>query len=269
MNKIITIILVFCSVIVSGQTSLRSGILGYWKFEESSGTTAFDETGNSNDGTYVSSPTIVTGKVGSCRSYNGINQYVDCGDAGISGTSYSVSAWIITNSVAVNRVIVGYRTDNQGNVTNLIQLDQNNADARFLVRDNSSNIANASASSVLSVSTWYHLVGVRNGNNLTLYVDGQQAATASQTFGTQILNRLIVSGFWNDVNAQVENEFNGKIDEVIIHERSLTALEAEMLYNNDTGLLYVQENFKKNKNYEKLINYVIDGMYLAWMGAGN
>src|SRR3989344_2045736 len=45
-----------------------NGLIGYWAFEEQSGTTAGDSSGNGNTGTLVNGPTWTTGKVGPLTS---------------------------------------------------------------------------------------------------------------------------------------------------------------------------------------------------------
>jgi hypothetical protein len=47
------------------------GLVGYWKFDEGSGTTANDSSGYGNNGTLYNSPTWTTGKVGGALSFNG------------------------------------------------------------------------------------------------------------------------------------------------------------------------------------------------------
>lgn len=261
MNKILTIVLVFCSCLVFGQggsPNLRNQEL-FSKYEET-GITARDETGK-NSGTYIGSPSQVNGKVGKCRTFTEVtSKYIDYGDIGDLGNEYSVAAWINTNDITGSELIVGYRTDNQLNQNNIaIQLDINNGDARFLVRDNSLNLGNATASSVISAGTWYLIIGVRSGNNLTLYVDGESAATDSQTFGTIIMNRLIVSNFWNDAGNSIGNSpFNGEIDEVMIFPRAIKSIEVRQLfYGSSSGLLYVYENFKNGKiTFHEYLNYL-------------
>lgn len=45
------------------RTRRRRGIVGYWNFDETSGTTAADSSGNNNAGTLVNSPSWIAGKV--------------------------------------------------------------------------------------------------------------------------------------------------------------------------------------------------------------
>jgi hypothetical protein len=49
---------------------------GWWRFEETSGTSAADASGNGNTGTLVNTPTRIVGKIGNALQFNGTNQSV-------------------------------------------------------------------------------------------------------------------------------------------------------------------------------------------------
>src|SRR3989344_4445776 len=54
-----------------------NGLIGYWNFDEGSGTIAEDSSGNGNTGTLVNGSTWTTGKVGSgAVSFDGVNDEV-------------------------------------------------------------------------------------------------------------------------------------------------------------------------------------------------
>jgi hypothetical protein len=49
------------------------GLVGYWPFDEGTGTIAYDYSGNGNNGTLVNNPQWVDGKVGKALMFNGTN----------------------------------------------------------------------------------------------------------------------------------------------------------------------------------------------------
>ena len=76
----------------SGGTTVNGGTLqlgdgtgagseGLWKFDETSGTTASDSSGNGNTGTLVNGAAWTTGKIGGAVALNGQNAYVSVPDA--------------------------------------------------------------------------------------------------------------------------------------------------------------------------------------------
>jgi len=70
-------------------------LVGYWQFDEGTGTNTYDASGNGNDGTLVNTPTWTTARVGDyALEFNGENTYVDIGtDLGVF-PNISVEAWV-------------------------------------------------------------------------------------------------------------------------------------------------------------------------------
>jgi hypothetical protein len=76
-------------------------LVGYWPFDEGSGTIAKDYSGNGNDGTLcngstcgVQGPTWTTGKVGGALSFDGVDDYVDTSLIFNSPSYFTVAAWV-------------------------------------------------------------------------------------------------------------------------------------------------------------------------------
>jgi hypothetical protein len=74
---------------------LLTGLIGHWTFDEGSGTTVADSSGNNNTGTLVNGPTWDTGKIGGALSFDGSDDYVDASNLSYN-TDYplTVSLWI-------------------------------------------------------------------------------------------------------------------------------------------------------------------------------
>ena len=76
-------------------SALPSGLVGYWKFSEGSGTTAADSSGNGYTATLVNGVTWTTGKVGGAITANGTNQYVSIPAINFSATAaVSIAMWV-------------------------------------------------------------------------------------------------------------------------------------------------------------------------------
>jgi hypothetical protein len=76
-------IISFVAVLGTGLTSVAQAadpdLVGHWTFDEGSGTTAFDSSGNGNDGIFNCDPQWVPGKLGGALEFNG-DDYLDCGN---------------------------------------------------------------------------------------------------------------------------------------------------------------------------------------------
>ena len=56
---------------------ILNGLVGWWKFDETNGTVAYDSSGNGNDGNLTNGPTWVGGKIGGALSFDGGDDFVD------------------------------------------------------------------------------------------------------------------------------------------------------------------------------------------------
>src|SRR5204862_137856 len=58
-----------------GSSSLTTGLVGYWPFDEGGGSTASDASGSGNTGTLVSGPEWTAGRRGSALARSGVASY--------------------------------------------------------------------------------------------------------------------------------------------------------------------------------------------------
>ena len=76
---------------------MTAGQLGYWAFDEGSGTTVKDSSGKGNNGTLVGGPLWVDGKFGKALQFDGVDDYVQVPhNASLIPTTgkATVSVWI-------------------------------------------------------------------------------------------------------------------------------------------------------------------------------
>ena len=79
----------------TGLTVTGSGLVGYWTFDDGSGTTAVDSSGNGHPVTLVNGVSWVTGKIGGAISANGVNPDASIPAIDLSGTSaVTVAMWV-------------------------------------------------------------------------------------------------------------------------------------------------------------------------------
>jgi hypothetical protein len=204
--------------------------VSWWKFDEGQGTIAYDSAGM-HDG-IIYGATWTTGQFNSALDFDGINDYVDMADTvkNYLETSYTVSAWIKTNTVSAIDAfsIITYRHSTEINPV-LFTLGQYNADISFAVRDNAHNLAQPVYTNALTTNAWYHVAGVREGNVLNVYVNGVSGIPASATFGEISPDNLKIGALHFGGNP-VSNYFDGTIDDVKILNIALSASKIQQLH---------------------------------------
>ncbi|MDD5431035.1 MAG: LamG domain-containing protein, partial [Candidatus Pacebacteria bacterium] len=204
-----------------GDTSL----VGYWKFDEGTGTSAYDASGNGYTGTLTNHATYTAGKVGGYAvTLDGTDDYVDLGDIDYSSyTGLTVSFWIYINSAKT------------GVDEALISNDNWNTDIGFHIRkytNDNSYFYHASSGflKALGFSQWKHIVFVINkGSNMMGYSDGTLMASP-----TSISSYNLDTGHHTLVGANASSigmYFQGYFDDVRIYNRALSAGEILALYN--------------------------------------
>ncbi len=211
----------------------NDALVGYWKFDDGSGTTTQDSSGNSNTATLVDGPIWTSGKINGAISYDGTDDYVDCGtnsSLNLTG-SLTIIAWINPKSFGQN----GWGR--------IVDKGDTSAGYSFFVDEDVQSIAYVtyggevanSNSNVISLDTWQHVAAVYNesSSSVTFYVDGQEAGSSSySTSPLDSSNDPLVIGIRGyDLN----RAFDGIIDDVRVYNRALSAIEVLQLYNEGTS----------------------------------
>lgn len=204
------------------------GLIGYWSFDEGSGSVATDTSGYGNNGTLQGGPTWVTGKIGKALQFDGVDDYIDCG-AGTSlhldGNSFTIAAWIKLDQISRNNNFVGKGGTEAANQLLHFGIRSSN-NWMFAFYSNDLNVQGAPA-----VGTWYHLVGTYDAttNNKKLYLNG--SLIGQNTPSSDLLNTDSYPLLIGARNASDHYYTKGLIDEVRLYDRVLTAAEISAAYN--------------------------------------
>lgn len=206
-----------------------SAMQAYLKFDESSGTTAFDATTNAWDGTLVNGATFVAGYSNNAVSLNSNNlQYVTL-PAGVvrSLSNFTIAAWVNQTTTASWMRVFDFGT---GTATYmfLAPLPGGASAPRFAFRLNSGTEQQINGTSAVSVGAWHHFAVTLNGSVGILYVDGVAVGTNSSmslnpsSLGSTTQNYIGKSQF-------ADPYFNGMVDEFRIYNGALSASEVATL----------------------------------------
>ncbi len=209
-----------------------TGLVGYWNFNEDTGSVAYDSSGNSYNGT-ISGAAWVPGYIGSALSFNGTSSYVET--VGIPFTNtFSVSAWV--NAAVTTQT--GYARIAETHYNNGLYLGLNSSGTKykFIVNDaagasGTCGAAFGCAEGGAIVGGWHLVTGTYNGTTAILYVDGVQVATETFAAPASISLPLYIGRYYGGSGYG----WNGIIDEVRLYSRALAASEVSALYSYTGG----------------------------------
>ena len=210
---------------------ISNGLVNYWKFDEGTGATAQNSSNSENAGTLINGPTWTNGKIDGALNFDGVDDYVTCGD----GTSLNltgnltISAWINPQSFGQGgwgRIV----DKGNGSTGYSMLIESSNNRLGYVVYG--SYVAYSSAN-IIELNTWQHVTVVydESSDSVAFYIDGQPAGTTGySTPPLDSANDPLVIGIRGyDSN----RAFDGTIDEVRIYNQALTADEVLALFNVD------------------------------------
>jgi len=198
-----------------------SGIVAAYGFEEGSGTSTADASGNGNAGVLSATSWVTAGKFGSALSFDGSSSRVSVNDApSLDLTdSLTIEAWVSPRALSNwNAVALKERTG--GIVYSLYANDVSDRPVGQLDIDGEQN---AYGTGTLPPNSWTHLASSWDGNTLRLYVNGIQVGTKAVS-GTLANSSGPFSIGGNEVWGE---HFSGLIDELRLYNRALSATEVQ------------------------------------------
>ncbi len=154
--------------------SLGSSLVAQYDFEEGSGSSAGDFSGNGNTGTLVGSPYWSTDTPYAGSKYSlgfGGGNYVDTARGlGLGSTNFTISAWIKTTSAAGQMYFAAT------NSSDWFRFGVSVGNVAFLLGNGSFTESDCGTRPV-NDGKWHHLAGSFSRTDLTVtcYIDGQQS----------------------------------------------------------------------------------------------
>ncbi len=198
-------------------------LVGYWKFDEGSGNTAYDLSSYANDGAINGDPKWVAGKMGAALEFDGSDDNVDCGnDPSLNiNDRITVAAWVKTTSTAHGYFVSkGTAWDETGHYA--IGQEYNVPMTFQFEIAGSGGTVELDSNVAVNDGQWHHIVGTYDDPDVRVYIDGVEQNSAT---GTNRLTDSAVGGL--TIGQRGGNIISGIIDEVRIYNHALT--EGEIL----------------------------------------
>jgi hypothetical protein len=250
------LLFMFLLLSVPSQAQLQgegSGLVGWWKFDEGSGTVALDSSGKGHDGTLRNGPAWVAGKIGSgALSFDGVSTFVDIPastDFDFAG-QYTISAWVYSTNPDPRVSAVARAMDNLWHLWTLEQVLSGRFDIEYVARSvyGISSYRGQGYGLGYSANAWHHVVGVKlpsPDNFVRVYIDGQQGVDSrALTDPDPDLSGVHVT-IGSRRSIAPDAVWFGYIDDVRIYNRALSASEVSDLFNQrDTQLPNPPQNLR-------------------------
>ncbi len=221
-------------------TTQENALVGYWKFDGGTSgnianntTVGFeDSSGNNNNGTAKNTNSTgmawAVGKQGGAVNFDGVDDYVDCGnkpslnitDAVTIMAWVRMSAWNNYPGIIVKGTISsgGYGIHVRDDYSIWFELVKSDGIPRSYYNPTSIKLA---------LDQWAHVVATYDGSKQRIYIDTQEVGTGlAGTFSIGITSASLIMG-----KLTTYTPFNGIIDESRVYNRALSAAEISAIYN--------------------------------------
>ena len=192
---------------------------------------ADDESRRGNDGT-VHGATLVAdrhGRPDSAYSFDGIDDYIDAGDAEMlnTGEALSITAWVYVRSFTTTWPPIVKKNGSGAAEYTGYSLECNNIGPHFgfyVCLDGPDLLGQSGVA--YSPGRWYFVAGVYDGTSCRIYLDGELASSQPFTGGLiPSTNHLCIG--WDPYHS--DRYFDGVIDDIYIFDRALAGFEVEAL----------------------------------------
>ena len=232
-----TLITVFTLVVLAtlewqsntaGGQVVTDGLVSYWSFDKADieGEIAEDVWGD-NEGTIVGDPKPVEGMVREALDFDGVDDYVDCGNDGSLNITdkMTIEFWIYPRENTQNRHIVSRGEWAAGGYW-VQHCDPGNVGGFYFYLDGVYQAFIVPAGSS-ELNTWHHFLLTYDGSIVKSYKNGEflNEAPANGSITSKDTSFMISRYAALDLH-----HFDGIIDEVRVYNRALNADEARQSF---------------------------------------
>jgi concanavalin A-like lectin/glucanase superfamily protein/fibronectin type III domain protein len=209
-------------MLAGGAPTVPEGLVAAYSFDEGSGATVTDASGNGYEGVISGALWTSAGRFGSALLFDGIDDLVTMADSPSLQLSsgMTLSAWV-------------YPTGMQSGWRTIVQIDM---DAYSLYASGDMGALHPAGGgtfdemgsyitgpAAIPVNAWSHLALTYDGESLRLYANGEEISSRPQMGRLEAATTLLQIGG----NASYGGYFAGQIDEVHIYNRELSPSEIQ------------------------------------------
>ena len=223
----------------------KSGLVGNWDAgdpESYNGGSTWKDTANDNNGT-LSGDTFFNTAGGGSFTFNSADDYVTIANESNFdiGTACTITAWVYLDSLGDSDYgrIIDKASALSSSTLDGFHFHCNTSNSfGAAVGCSTTNARSVSATSVLSLNTWMHLVMVFNedgSKKIKQYKDGVKLTLATDTAGVGSIDNSSVSPRIGNYAGDTSRSFDGDIAVVRFYDKALSAAEIMDNYQKTKG----------------------------------
>lgn len=212
---------------------INDGLVAYWDFNENSGETAKDVTGNGHDGTLMGDPQWTKdGKFGGAIEFDQVGDEVNIPfHKDLNQEAFSICAWANVEPGSGNhRAVVSSRHEPPTSGYIIYAVPANTW--QYWTGDGATPWVSVQGPSV-NLGEWDHLVGTYANGKQMFYVNGEFVGDSDSNPNFNSEQEFLIGAGANE-RATHEYLFKGRIDEVRLYDRVLTEDEIAAVMDSDS-----------------------------------
>ena len=198
-----------------------AGLVAAYGFNEGSGASVHDASGNGHMGSISGATWSTQGKFGQALAFNGLDNWVTVNASSLLEltTGMTLEAWVFPTTTTGTRDILLKEGENV-DIYNLYACNWRGLPESNVFVDGVNRVAEGP---VFPANVWTHVAGTYDGTTLRLYLDGVEVASTAISGSIAPSTgpvRIGGNSIWGEY-------FQGRIDEVRIYDRALTSAEIQ------------------------------------------
>jgi len=206
----------------------------WWKFDDGSGSTALDSSGNGDNGTLTGGYSWTPGVLAGAISFDGSSGYMYSASQLAGPQVFTTALWFKTTTASGGKLIGLGDVQNGPSASYDRNLYMNNSGQLYFGVYTNATQMTINSPNAYNDGHWHHAAATLAGDGMMLYVDGNLVASNAGVTSAQVFNGYWKIGYdnlayWPSVPTSFF--FNGAIDDARVYNRELSSTEVAGLYS--------------------------------------